>query len=85
MLCNTHNNKKVKEHNQQLKQKAKEELKKAKEELKKAKEENIVLCNEILKSGAKKGSICGCKAFNEGKCKRHNKKIVQETTETTEK
>jgi hypothetical protein len=82
MLCNIHNNKKVKEHNQELKEKAKEELKKAKEELKKSKEENIVLCNEILKSGAKKGSFCGCKAFNENKCKRHIKKNVKEIIET---
>jgi hypothetical protein len=77
MLCNTHNNKKIKEHNQKLKQKLKEEAKEAK----KAKEENIVLCNEILKSGTKKGTICGCKAFNENKCKRHIKKNVEETIE----
>jgi hypothetical protein len=83
MLCNIHNNKKVKEYNQELKLKAKEETKKAKEEAKKAKEQNIVLCNEILKFGSKKGSICGCKAFNEGKCKRHTKKNVEETIEKT--
>ena len=28
-------------------------------------------CLDVLKSGAKKGTTCGCKIFNENLCKRH--------------
>jgi hypothetical protein len=49
--------------------------------------ENIVLgeinitnigCIEILKSGSKKGSQCGCKVYDEFNCKRHIKNKIQE-------
>ena len=33
-------------------------------------------CIEILKTGAKKGSTCGCKIFNNNYCKRHLKIII---------
>ncbi len=35
---------------------------------------NILLCQEILKSGKNKGSPCGDKIFENNLCKRHNKK-----------
>jgi len=35
---------------------------------------NILLCQEILKSGKNKGSQCGDKIFENNLCKRHNKK-----------
>ena len=35
---------------------------------------NILLCQEILKSGENKGKQCGSKAFENNLCKRHTKK-----------
>jgi DNA-directed RNA polymerase subunit RPC12/RpoP len=68
------------------KQKIKEDKQKAKEEAKVNKKpkftENVVLgpsiienqtngCVQLLKSGLKKGSVCGCKIIAENMCKRH--------------
>jgi hypothetical protein len=36
--------------------------------------ENLILCDKILQTGPNKGSPCGCKVFEENKCKRHYKK-----------
>ena len=33
-------------------------------------------CIEVLKNGPKKGNPCGCKVYQENKCKRHQKKEV---------
>ena len=79
--------KKVKE---EAKKAAKEEAKKGSTKVKKPKiiKENIILgpsvitnepvdnkCIEILKSGSKKGTQCGCKVFDTTYCKRHTKQI----------
>lgn len=34
-------------------------------------------CTELLKTGAKKGTICGCKVYIETKCKRHLDKNIK--------
>ena len=40
-------------------------------------EEPILLCQEILKSGKNKGTVCGDKIFENNLCKRHhNKKML---------
>ena len=43
---------------------------------------NVILtknnfCTELLKTGLKKGTICGCKVFIQTKCKRHLDKILK--------
>lgn len=55
------------------KQKKKEE-KEATKQKKVPASENFILCDKILLTGPKKGTPCGCKAFEENKCKRHCKK-----------
>jgi hypothetical protein len=72
---------KEKEDKQKEKQKEKEEIKLKTQEDKQ--EENVIIgsshihihnnngCIEIIKYGSKKGSICGCKIFENEKCKRH--------------
>ena len=74
----------VKKAKEEEKQKAKEEKEAAKKKKVKPNNENIILgpiiidltidsdlCIEIIKSGSKKGSPCGCKLFNDNLCKRH--------------
>jgi hypothetical protein len=77
----------VKAEEKKAKDLAKEEAKKAKEEAKKTKvktevkaevkvEENTQInngCVEILKTGANKGKLCGCKILMESLCGRHFK------------
>jgi hypothetical protein len=36
------------------------------------------ICNELLKSGTNKGNVCGCKAFENNKCKRHHKIAISD-------
>jgi hypothetical protein len=36
--------------------------------------QNFILCDKILQTGPNKGTPCGCKVFEENKCKRHYKK-----------
>ena len=76
---------KAKEEKLQEKLKAKEEKLQAKLKAKEAKgeklqvnNENVVIqdninqgCNNILKTGPKKGSLCGCKILLDNLCKRH--------------
>ncbi len=43
--------------------------------IKELKKEDIILCQYILKSGANKGNLCGCKVFQDTNlCKRHTPK-----------
>jgi len=42
----------------------------------KEKENQVLLCQEILKSGNNKGSLCGNKIFENNVCKRHLNKII---------
>ena len=42
----------------------------------KEKENQVLLCQEILKSGTNKGSLCGNKIFENNVCKRHLNKII---------
>lgn len=54
-----------------MEQKQKEKLKKQEEKLKLGKD--ALLCQQILKTGKNKGSICGCKAVIGNLCNRHSK------------
>ena len=74
---------KVKQEKMEAKLKAKKtketKIKETKTEIKETEikeTENVVLngCCEVLKNGPKKGSHCGCKVYQENKCKRHLKK-----------
>uniref|UniRef100_A0A6C0B9Z8 Uncharacterized protein n=1 Tax=viral metagenome TaxID=1070528 RepID=A0A6C0B9Z8_9ZZZZ len=72
----------AKEQAKQAKEQAKQEKQKMKPE-KKMQSENIIIqnvdvekiggCVEILKSGFKKGSLCGCKVKQDSLCGRHSK------------
>ena len=66
--------KKANEHAKLLKKQTKE---KEKQDAKLAAKQNVVIdansCTEIIKSGPKKGTMCGCKAKQNNKCGRHFK------------
>jgi hypothetical protein len=69
---------KKEEEKEALKKKKMEEKEALKEEKLKQKDiskQNIILCNSIIKSGKNKGCMCGNKAFENDKCKRHIVKI----------
>ena len=77
--------KKIKEEKNKIKEeqkKIKEEQKKIKEEQKKIKQDNIILCNQILKTGKNKGNLCGCKSYKDNLCKKHSPKndIIENNT-----
>jgi hypothetical protein len=86
--CYKHKKQIIKTYKKQILDKKKEDLKQVKlaEKQKKKEEkeatkqkkviisENFILCDKILLTGPNKGSPCGCKAFEEKKCKRHYKK-----------
>jgi hypothetical protein len=45
---------------------------------------NKLCCNEILKTGPKKGQFCGCKIFQNELCKRHYKMKYKDTNEESD-
>ena len=60
---------------QALQLKKKQEKEEKKEENKKKITELLPLCQQILKAGKNKGTICGCKVYLLDKCKKHTPKI----------
>jgi hypothetical protein len=72
---------KAKEEKQKEKDVAKQKAKEEKEQKKAAANENVVIfsengCKQILKTGIRKGQICGCKIKQGDFCTRHTKKEV---------
>ena len=48
-------------------------------------ENEINTCVQIIKSGANKGNICGCKVYQDNKCKRHVNKVINNNENNTNK
>jgi hypothetical protein len=40
----------------------------------------INICVQIIKSGTNKGNLCGCKVYQDNKCKRHMNKVTDNNT-----
>ena len=43
-------------------------------------ENEINTCDQIIKSGTNKGKLCGCKVYQDNKCKRHVTKVTDNDT-----
>jgi len=71
--CVFHKYKAIQLHVKQTKEAKKAEKKAAKEAEKAAKAASVVFCKTILKTGKNKGNECGCRVYQEGKCRRHCK------------
>ena len=47
-------------------------------------ENEINTCDQIIKSGTNKGKLCGCKVYQDNKCKRHATKVPDNDNKVTD-